>query len=773
MISVQQSSSRSPQATLVRCGSDAEYGHVAARWIGVHACAACARTMPLPVLGQSFAEGFELWALKRGLDHVSFAALADAPRDCRHDPAPSAPDRGVVLHDADPALVPMATLLAHATGRRLQALASGVTVRESLAGVAADASVCLVALWDRADAARLTELAELTLERSIGMVLAHDAEELSRAIAKTIHLHHVGQEDGRFRCFVQNSTLDAQESETGIVVRDGGGMAAPDIQEVLETLQHRYVGVLGHGGNIDVTLNPQAAALCGRTDRPLKPGQRLHYCQQQDRCSRAEINQRTRVPMQRVDADVVFLFTCGGFGGASTVYPEELSLARAALSGHVTAYASPIAVSGAPDWLPAYFGALVKSGRTLGEATREASMLACSASGLAPHLVLSGDPALRIAPSPSAAPGHWRAQAIEDGVRLTGTLMSGHVADIDLNSLLRSHALPELPADQDATLDVLVFDADGQDAPGDAAVQLLRGAAGLRCVMFATETLESRKVEVEVRTLRARRHEISARLRRWQRNEYMLQGMHRIHQTSRSKALDRGRVDDYELALDTLIAGVGKAKDVLKQAFLEPVNANQMNVPAGSRDRLVRDACEVMDVAQAAALRTFADWRMRFDFSEKYGVMTFPTNDLAGASCDYCGSATRLAHHEAFERGDVVRERRYCQRCSIISDIDVDMPRARVACPDQMRRGSRLDVEVVFEQVPADLNVFGSLAIEGRVPWVSAQAAPSGQRLPQGSDRLQFTLTVPEDAVAGTYFLIFMYACDFGLSALTRPIIIL
>ncbi|WP_428510421.1 hypothetical protein [Roseateles sp.] len=674
----------------------------------------------------------------------------------------------------------MASLLAALTGRELVHGADEAAV-DALATSSGGASLCVLQTWDRMDAAALDRWARRAREGALGLICADDAAGLSRAIAKIVAAHREVGIAHPFRCVVEGASFSSENTSDALQVLDGADLD-PDALARQVRDRHRFLAIKGHGGNIDVTLNV-GAVLCGLTEDAPARGRGPHFCQSAGHCSREQIGQKLRVPVDRINADLLFVVTCGGIAASDGIYSADLSLARGALGALATSYLSTTKVTATPDWIPAFYGATALSGVPLGEATRRLSALHVGLTGSTPTFVLLGDPALRLAaPRPAEACIDISGDEARRVVHLRD--WSAHAVDIELSALMPTLAAGYLAGDTDLVLDLRVLGPGENGAQeladaftGEVLARVYADGRDLRCAVFSTASLEGRTVELAVKasphTTRRLRQEILA----FGRGKQLLQWMGAIHQTSRSRRLDAGRVDHFDEALRTLLEGVSKGAELLKSAFDIPAAANQLQRPYGSRAAMLAGAHSLASKAIVKALDTFPKWGMRFYFAETYGAAFKSVGRRDGCVCPNCRTASEEVIVEAVERPDMRRAHLYCPRCSIVQDAPADMPTLRILCPDEVPRGRAIVVGIEqMGDLPPGRPLIASLAIEGRIPWVDARCEPGHVVIGPGaaaSVKRAFTLEIPKASAPGTYYLVLIYFVGSEVAVATRPIRVL
>ncbi|RKG99472.1 hypothetical protein [Corallococcus carmarthensis] len=307
-------------------------------------------------------------------------ALALALRDGRPPrPTQSGEGRDCVLAREDDYL-PFAAALARWTGRELVISDHDF---EALATLRARSAV-LVATPDAFPFTRLAQIASVSGRMrgacATGILTARSGEALSRRIARIAwSAPGPARRNVHAKTLVHGAPMDARAHFEGPI----------------ETLV-----AVTHGSSIDMDL--RLGVLCGRST---SAGAAEGYpCVMEKGCKRSPKGDRLLIPIQQLDARVVFAESCNGIALTGGLYADEASLALSAMDGTLMAYIATFKLVRSSQGLLACLGsALLEAGHDFGTVTSIVNRAQQAFIKDVPSFILLGDPCERLSRPQGAA----------------------------------------------------------------------------------------------------------------------------------------------------------------------------------------------------------------------------------------------------------------------------------------------------------------------------------------------------------------------------------
>ncbi|MBI0421285.1 hypothetical protein I7H67_00490 [Acinetobacter sp. ACIN00229] len=758
---------------LYLCKDLLDYNNFYFKYKKVNGCKECIKNIGIPLLiEEGIDDKFKLWSQSRNISHCFYNSDL-LPENIICNNKDKVETKGTIVYIED-IWLPFVNLLAVATKRKVIKLADDSSLNEKLISLTIDGPICMLISASLLTNNKMTFFSEFSSFYEFGVIPATDIYNMSWILAKILHAHFNKKEKSPFRCFIQNSSMRST-NKNGCLIYDGSEFSGSELTSTLETY-HYYLGVMGHGGNIDVSLSSNLAVLCGKSiGNIIHEDKKTHYCQQGSYCSRVEIGQNLLIPIVKVQADILFLFTCMGIASMQGIYPYEITLAKSSLEGNVSSFISTISVASAPDWLPVLYASLINSGFSLGAALKKIAKILNVMTKSQPCLLILGDPTISKFPLINME-YNVKVDIIEDNIKIYLMDCESYYAEVDLLEAV-GHELNN----EEYVISFFVYDLannkilNHEESYIDIVVSIQEIEGKKTCIICSAIGLKGKKIEINLKRQIYTNKYLEDYIRLLEKNEWFLKKVieldNNIDNINSSKLW-------YKNSIDEFVKNSRKAINLFKMAREVPSRTNYFQVPIVQRNTIVQKVHKIVNEIISEEISTFSKWGIRFDFSEIYSSVCIDIESNRDKECEYCGSATDRTKLVAIERADIIRYRRFCHQCSVISDISFDMPKARIECPQTFERGRKLNIDIVFETL--DLNFYDELslfhiaiAIEGKIPWIDVKANPSVKSIyisKKSETVVSFELYIPSDTVLGIYYLTAIYSGNFGLSMISRPI---
>jgi hypothetical protein len=225
-------------------------------------------------------------------------------------------------------------------------------------------------------------LAVLAERPDVSLVSARDERAAAALVVRTVTDGVRGQRDDWV-------DLDAVERPRELLFPDGHSPAA---RRSLDLLSLR-----GNSRGCCVTFPD--GVICGRDpdlgeDEAIPqqdPRQELSACSQGEGCFRRDLGPARRQPLREVDARVVLTDACQSLQVAGGQSPAEITMALAVLDGLAVAYVGCLWLRDSGRFAAPLLRALLRSGRSLGEAIRELNECAAADEASLGGFLLLGD----------------------------------------------------------------------------------------------------------------------------------------------------------------------------------------------------------------------------------------------------------------------------------------------------------------------------------------------------------------------------------------------
>ena len=549
--------------------------------------------------------------------------------------------------------------------------------------------------------------------------------------------------------------------------------------EELQRLTRDPVGVLAltsHGDNIDADLN--RSVLCGKVSRlPARStptGARTHTCLTDDFCRRNARQANLLMPIDRLQCQVLFNEACSGISVSHGIFPDELSLALGALEGWAGAYIASLKIVRTTKLAPLLLPVLLRSGYTLGEATRWLGAFHETLTGDVPSYLLLGDPAARLQPRSNPDEGSLQWPASHPVLPLELENLSSALVRIELTG---THA--QECVKRGAVLEVVhVEREEGGGQPPAFGVGLPSPSGeGLSLLLFSSGPLGLRKLALRVRPASGSPSAASQEARSVERNLSLLRSMHeKIRKADglrdtpelRKQAVELGEV--LELAGNALYATLPSLREREQPIVpLEPLRSPEAALLAPLRTALEK--------ADALFARCWLTWRMPHYIAPFYdGPLRPEGREQRAADCYLCGSQVFEISMRSPLRSELGRTVSHCARCGIISDRPEGEPLTEVRGPGECRVGEPVLQELYVSNVHDQPQVFSAcVTVEGTFPWFRYAASPSSPTFTvpaQGTGSQRFEFVAEPGSAPGLYYLITFAVHHLGFHVNTKPLMV-
>lgn len=549
--------------------------------------------------------------------------------------------------------------------------------------------------------------------------------------------------------------------------------------EELQRLTREPVGVLAltsHGDNIDADLN--RSVLCGKVSRlPARAaptGARTHTCMTDDLCRRNARQTNLLMPIDRLQCQVLFNEACSGISLSHGIFPDDLSLALGALEGWAGAYIASLKIVRTTKLAPLLLPVLLRSGYTLGEATRWLSAFHEAVTGDVPSYLLLGDPAARLQPRSTPEEGTLEWPASHPVLPLELENLSSSLVRIDLVGPFAQQG-----AQRGATLEVLHAEREAGAAQPPALGVVLPSPSGegLSLLLFSSGSLGLRKLALRVRLASGAPSAASQEARNIERKLSLLRSMHeKIRKADglrdtpelRKQAVELGEV--LEIAGNALYATLPSLGE--REQPIVPLE------PQRSPDSAILTPLRAaLEKADALFARCWLTWRMPHYIAPFYdGPLRPEGREQRAADCYLCGSQVFEISMRSPLRSELGRTVSHCARCGIISDRPEGEPLFEVRGPGECRIGEPVSQELSVSNPHGQPQVFSAcVTVEGTFPWFRYAASPSSPRFTvpaQGTGSQRFEFVAEPGSAPGLYYLITFAVHHLGFHVNTKPLMV-
>ncbi|MGH8931680.1 MAG: hypothetical protein ACRDZO_13910 [Egibacteraceae bacterium] len=521
---------------------------------------------------------------------------------------------------------------------------------------------------------------------------------------------------------------------------------------------HRAVALASHGNGIDGPLGSHV--LCSMVDeKPAMPGKDFFPCGNGGPCIRSRLVGDVLVPPDRVSpriiaADVLVWQSCWGVLADDAVFDPARSLAQDIIrSPHIRALITTHTHTTMEHVTVLYALALLRQGRSLGEATlllNELSMR--QAPGDAPWILI-GDPELQL-PADALQDNATR---VINGADFTFDPCSLHLLTLE-------------------SVDAALLTAkrrDGLDLPKSEF--LLRKIPETPHAVVAYTGVES--VTCTIQAYPRQRVPVPFRLL-----EAIWGSVPQLAFTIRF--LEHTQRDAHAGHCPAPPALVSTLRDALHRSMRSlALLSRQQAALSGSESALTS-----LTKAEVGRWRTLNERLLAFlveycqtataNLSAVYqGDCRVHLRRPAADNCPYCGLPVEVRELPV-PLTEVTRKTVWCCRCAYISDTSVESSSLWLEGPASCRPGTEVVYQLRGElSVPVKglLHLQAALTLD-RVPWLHAQSKPVALSLHDGQQSLppaELSLTLPEGTPPGVYFLVGVAAVQGEPWIARRPFVVL